>query len=199
MLGADPADAGENEAVVALRGMNLAKIAFRSSATDCLDFADDIATNGVDADEWFVDGQGVGSGTCRKLEKQSQYYRKTNRINSGDSSKEWREMLPKEHHAEQFLNLRAYIFWQLKLWIENGGKIERTEGIEKQLLALKYKNSSTGKVQIIDKKTLHKRGIHDLGLVDALSLTFSPTMPKVDIENMEVQGGVDPYYPDLGF
>jgi len=199
LLGADPADGGENESTIARRGMNLAKIVFRSTATDCLDFADDIVTNGDGINNWFVDGQGVGSGTCRKLEKQSEYYRKLNRINAGDSGKSWREKLPKDHHAEQYLNLRAYIFWQMKLWIENGGKIEKTPGIEKQLLALKYKNSRTGKVQIIDKQTLHKRGIHDLGLVDPISFTFAPKTKKLVLENQQVAGGVEPYYPELGF
>lgn len=197
-LGADPADGGENEAVIAHRSMNLWTTPYRSKSTDNLDFADDIAVHGMDIDDWFVDGNGVGSGTYRKLSKQAKYFRKTHRINAGDSGKEWRERVPKDHHAGQFLNLRAYIFWQLKLWIENGGKIEKTPGIEKQLLALKYKNNGTGKIKIISKDELRKRGIDDLGLVDAGSMTFAPRTKKVQPGNDEVVGGVEPYYPDLG-
>lgn len=197
ILGGDPADGGSNESIIATRSMNLIKFPFRSTSTDCLLFADDIATHGAKIDDWFVDKQGVGSGTVRKLQKQAQYYRKLNAINGGDN-KPLKE-LPKEESGEQYLNLRAYIFWKLKLWVEAGGKIEKVEGIEKQLLALKYKNNKQGKVVIISKDELHKRQIHDLGLVDAASFTFAPKTKKVVQANQQVTGGVQPYYPDLGF
>lgn len=196
MLGGDPADGGDNESVIAKRSMNLARIVFKSTSTDCLSFADDIATHGNDIDEWFVDKQGVGAGTIRKLQTQARYFRKLNPVNGGDNKP--LKNLPKEEAGEQFLNLRAYIFWKLKLWVESGGKIEKVEGIEKQLLALKYKNNKSGKVIIISKDELHKRQVHDLGLVDAISFTFAPKVKKVQPQNQKVMGGVEPYYPSLG-
>ncbi len=197
ILGADPADGGSNESVIAKRAMNVARIILKTTSLDCLQFADKIATHGNDVDDWFVDRQGVGSGTVRKLQAQSSYYRKLNPLNTGDNKP--LKDLPKEEQGELFLNLRAYIFWKLKLWIENGGKIEKADGIEKQLLALRYKNNKQGKVIIISKDELHKRQIHDLGLVDAISFTFAPRVKKVILTNQNVAGGAQPYYPDLGF
>lgn len=196
ILGADPADGGSNEAVIAERSMNLAKIVFKTTSVDCLEFADKIANIGNDIDDWFIDKQGVGSGTVRKLQALSRYYRKVNALNTGDN-KPLKE-LSKDKQGDQFLNLRAYIFWEFKLWVEGGGKIEKIEGLEKQLLALKYKNNKQGKIIIISKDELHKRQIHDLGLVDAISFTFAPKVKKVIMNQQNVSGGVQPYYPDLG-
>lgn len=197
IMGCDPADGGQNESVIAKRSMNLARIVLKTTDVDCLQFADKIATYGSDIDEWFIDKNGVGSGTVRKLQAQAKYFRKLNPINAGDN-KPLKE-LPKEEQGDQFLNLRAYIYWKLKLWVEQGGKIEKVEGLEKQLLALKYKNNKQGKVIIISKDELHKRQIHDLGLADAISFTFAPRVKKIVVQNQQVSGGVQPYYPNIGF
>lgn len=195
-LGADPADGGENESVIATKSFNLARVIWRSTQHDNLQVADEVALRGKTIDDWFLDKQGVGSGTVRKLQRRAEYFRKVNPINAGDT--ECLKLLPKEEHAEQYFNLRAYIFWNMKLWAEQGNKIEKCEGIEKQLMALKYRNSKNGKIVIISKEELRKRGIFDLGLVDAISFTFAPKTKKVVPQNQQVTGGVEPYYPNLG-
>lgn len=196
-LGADPADGGENESVIATRSMNLAKIIWRSTQHNNLQVADEVAMRGATIDDWFIDKQGVGSGTVRKLQERAEYFRKVNPINAGDV--EALKNLPKEEHGEQFFNLRAYIFWSMRKWCEEGNKIERIEGLEKQLMALKYRNSKNGKIVIISKEELRKRGIDDLGLVDAISFTFAPKTKKAVMQHTQVVGGVKPYYPDLGW
>jgi hypothetical protein len=137
---ADPADAGENESVIAKRSMNLARIVFRSTETNCLQFADKIANSGNDIEDWWIDKQGVGTGTVNKLTENAKYFRKVNPVNTGLP-------VPKNiKGGEQFLNTRAYIFWNMKIWIEQGNYIEKTPGIEKQLMALKYRNNQAGKI-----------------------------------------------------
>lgn len=192
-LAADPADAGENESVIAKRSMNLARIVFRSTETNCLQFADKIANNGNDIEDWWVDKQGVGTGTVNKLLENAKYFRKVNPVNTGLP-------VPKNiKGGEQFLNMRAYIFWNMKIWVEQGNYIEKTPGIEKQLMALKYRNNQAGKIVIISKEKLQKRKIFDLGLVDAISMTFCPKTKKAVPATTTPSEGVQPYYPDLGY
>lgn len=195
-LGADPADGGENESAIAIRSFNLARIIWRSTEHTNLQVADEVAIRGKNIEDWFIDKQGVGSGTVRKLQERAEYFRKVNPINAGDTQA-LKDMPPAEH-PEMYYNLRAYIFWNLKLWVEQGNKIENCKGLEKQLLALKYKNGPNGKIIIISKEELRKRGIDDLGLVDAISFTFAPKTKKAMMQTAEVVGGVEPYYPDLG-
>lgn len=196
ILGADPADGGKNESVIADRSMNLARIVFKTTDLDCIQLAPEIAIYGKDIDDWFLDKQGVGAGTVRTLQANASYYRKVNAINTGlplpDTIKDV------DAHA-QFTNLRAYIFWQLKLWAEAVGKIEESPGLEKQLAALKYKNAGNGRVIIISKDELRRRKIDDLGQADAISLTFAPRTKKIVIANQQVSGGAKPYYPNIGW
>lgn len=195
-LGADPADSGENESVIATRSFNLAKIVWRSKTHTNLQVSDEIAIKGKYIEDWFIDKQGVGSGTVRKLQERAEYFRKTNPVNAGDT--QCLKEMQKSEHAEQFYNLRSYIFWNLKLWLEQGNKIEECPGLRTQMNAVKYKNAPNGKILIISKDELRKRGIDDLGLLDAITFTFAPKTKKIMPQNQEVVGGVEPYYPDLG-
>lgn len=187
ITGADPNDAGENEAVIVHRGINLATIAYASTETDSVGFATNIIQTSAGSGFWNVDKQGPGSGTIRTLQRNPTYKDRLNPINSG---------LPVPEHidnAEGFMNLRAYMFWEAASWVKNGGRLEGDMEIWKQLLAVRWKNNEKGKVKVISKDELHKRKVHDLGRADALSYTFAPKKKKMGI--MKVTGGVPPFYP----
>jgi len=200
LVGVDPNDAGENEGVIASRYINYAQIDQAVVGGDPLTIADD-AANIHDAKYIYVDKQGVGSGTARRLQQIKETKYKTVAVNAGEKITD-KDRLPAGENPKTYLNQRAYIFWQLKLWLEGGGKIQRDAELEKQLLAIKYKNSSSGAIQIIPKDLLRKPdyNVHDLGRADAISFTFSPKKPQVFI--MPVDGvnnnAVQPYYPDIG-
>lgn len=186
ITGADPADGGDNEAVIAHRGMNLAKLIFTSTDIDSVGFASDIRRTSMESGIWNVDKQGPGAGTVRTLERDSIGKERLNAINSG---------LPVPEHidnAEGFMNIRAYIFWQASMWIKGGGRLEGTLTDWKQLLAVRWKNNESGKVKIISKDELHKRKVHDLGRADAFSYTFAPKKKKMGMTR--VTGGVKPFY-----
>lgn len=185
ITGGDPADGGENEAVIVKRGMNLAKIAFTSTDVDSVGFATNIVQNAADSGYWNVDKQGPGSGTIRTLERNETYSSRLNPINSG---------LPVPDHVsdgDDFFNLRAYMFWKGAEWLKNG-RLEGTMEDWKQLLAVRWKNNEKGKIKIISKDELHKRKVHDLGRADAYSYTFAPKKKKMG--EKRVTGGVQPYY-----
>lgn len=186
ITGADPADGGENEAVIVHRGMNLARIAFASTDVDSVGFATNVIQTSAGSGYWNMDKQGPGSGTVRTIERNSTYKDRLNPINSG---------LPVPDHvdnADGFMNIRAYIFWEAAAWISRGGRLEGTIEQWKQLLAVRWKNNEKGKVKIISKDELHKRKVHDLGRADALSYTFAPKKKKMGMTT--VTGGVQPFY-----
>jgi hypothetical protein len=197
-LGADPADGGQNESVAVGRSNNLGKILTATTQLGVLDFADDVAKRRHDYQEIHWDKQGVGSGGARRLEMAKETKRLLVKVNAGVKGKELEEMLPADEDVKDYANLRAYMFWSLKRWIDGGGKLAKDERW-KNLLAVKYKTKD-GQIQIIPKDLLRKPyyNIHDLGVADALSFTFNPQKPEQIYEQPEVGGGVQPYYPDIG-
>lgn len=187
--GCDPADnpnsnSGNNESIICRRWANVAKVIYQSNQIDNIQFATEIATRGYDSQEWHIDTVGVGSGTYNLLKGQMVTKYKAVSFKGGGS-------IPKDVQAKdinQFINLRAYCFWQLKLWLEGGGKIVKHDDWKK-LLMVKYKTNDS-KIQVISKAELRKEPykISDLGVPDALSMTFSPF--HVVVASTGVRGGV---------
>ena len=192
--GCDPADSGDNKAVIARRWPNLAKIMFANPGIDNIQFATEIALRNKDVEESIIDNVGVGSGTYNTLSRQAPIKRRIQPINAGWAVPE----IIKEEEREQYFNLRAYLFWMVKLWLEAGNKLVRNDGW-KTLLEVRYNtNNSKGKVQIIKKEDLRKYyQVNDLGEADALSFTFLPSKPRV--RHTGVVGGVKPINKKLGF
>ena len=187
--GCDPADnpsgnKGNNGSVICRKWANVAKIIYESNQIDNIQFATEIATRGYDSEEWIIDTVGVGSGTYNLLRSQGGTKHKVVSFKGGDS-------VPKEVRAKdinQFVNMRAYCYWQLKLWLDGGGRIVKHDDWKK-LLMVKYKVTGS-KIQIISKDELRKEPykIDDLGAPDALSMTFSPAHRV--IASTGVRGGV---------
>jgi len=191
--GCDPADSGQNEAVIVRRWQNVAEVIFSSANTDPIQFATEVATRNFEVAESIVDKVGVGSGTYNLLNKQMGVKGKLQGINSGEGLP---DSIPLEERT-QFYNLRAYIFWQIKLWLEQGNKLIKHKNW-KQLLAIKYRTTDKGKIQIMKKEDIYKEEkIDDLGIADALSFTFVPAKPRM--LNKKVIGGVKPINSKLGF
>lgn len=198
-VGIDPNDEGANEGVICSRWANMARLDVAQTGYDPLSIADEAAKI-VDAEMFYADKQGVGSGTVRRLEQAAETKRKTVPVNAGEKlSKE--DRLPQGENPKRYANQRAYLFWQLHTWLEGGGKLIYDEEWIKQLLAIKYKDDESGAIQIIPKKLLRTEyyNIQDLGRADALSFTFSPKRPRVFVMPQGATNkGVEPYYPDIG-
>ena len=193
--GCDPADGGTNEAIIVRKWANIAKVIYASAGVDNIQFATEIATRNKDTDESIIDKVGVGSGTFNTLNRQGGIKRRIRPINVGWGVPE--SVKPEE--AEQYFNLRAYLFWQVKLWLEAGNKLVKNDGW-KQLLEVRYNTSNPkSKIQIIRKEDLRKYyGVDDLGVADSLSFPFLPEKPRVRHGGRAV-GGVKPFNEKLGF
>ncbi|KKP97251.1 MAG: hypothetical protein UR99_C0017G0034 [Candidatus Moranbacteria bacterium GW2011_GWD2_36_12] len=183
-LGCDPADSGKCESNIVRKFENVAEVLFGKSGIDPITFAGEVAVRSYDVQNAFIDRVGVGSGTYHLLTQQMTTKKKTVGFNGA-------EKLPSsilQHERELYLNMRAYVYWQSKLWLELGNKLIRDDRWS-QLLAVKYKTTK-GKIQIISKEELGKEpyNISDIGVADCLSMTFTPVKRMFNMPS--VKGGI---------
>lgn len=78
------------------------------------------------------------------------------------------------HNPEQFINLRAEIFWGLRTRFQDG-EIDidpADEDLAAQLCDLRYKTTSSGKIQIESKDEMRRRGKSSPDDADAVALAF---------------------------
>lgn len=175
-LGGDVAGGGKNFSVLVHRAHNMARILVESKSPDTMDFAEKIITQagvqGVRLENVFVDKVGIGKGVVDVLARQKL---STNfqGVNAGDKLDEG------SRDAELFFNLRAKMFWKLREWVLNGGKLLRQGSPENnwyQLSQIKYRHKlegMKGKLQIMPKEQMLKDGIPSPDHADALALTFA--------------------------
>jgi len=72
---------------------------------------------------------------------------------------------------ETFINLRAYAYWKQREWIKKGGLLVRHDGWE-ELLSIRHRKELSGKMKIMGKIEMKKKGYHSPDHADALMLTF---------------------------
>lgn len=110
-----------------------------------------------------VDNVGVGAGVVDRLYEEQ---RKVVGVNVG--------MKPRDE--EQFVNIRAEAYWNLRdLFITGKISIPDDGELIGQLATLKYKFTSKGLRQIEGKDDMVKRGLVSPDCADALALSFYPT------------------------
>jgi hypothetical protein len=108
----------------------------------------------------FIDDAGVGGGVTDRLHQLRFYAHGI----QGASKPDDREM---------FMNKRAEMYWALKLWIQDGGKVDKYQLIDwRELLDIRYKAGNNGKLKMMSKVDMGKEGIPSPDTADALSLTF---------------------------
>ncbi|MEM1973299.1 MAG: terminase family protein [Thermoplasmata archaeon] len=138
----------------------------------------------------FIDDVGVGGGVVARL-KELKY--NVIGVNFGTSAT---DNISK--------NVRAQAYWNLKKWLQEGGKISPIDDrLREQLRALKYKVDSTGKIVLQPKEEMVIYGISSPDEADALALTFVEKQPAkiltsierniesklFDIQSMLIRGG----------
>ena len=172
-FGVDPAGEGKDNAAGVLRSFKWAKLVFEQaiSTTDTIAGAMAVVFQEnplLLAPRTFVDSFGVGH--------------KLSQVVLANSSEENRLMIvpllvgerPEEPYNDRYLNVRAMLFDTMKVWFENGGRIE-TDDIsawKKELRSIYAKPTATKKLQIMGKAEMDKNKLASPGRVDALSLTF---------------------------
>jgi len=161
-IGLDIARSGGNFNVWVLRSSNYARILGKTTSDNLMDvigqtkhFAEEY---NITEDRIYIDATGMGAGVYDRLRETGWNVRGLN-------------MASKPQETDKYFNLRAEIFMRAREWFINGGTIDKDSDFY-QLLDIKYKTRSNGKIQIIGKEILRKEGILSPDVADALALTF---------------------------
>lgn len=130
-----------------------------------------------------TDAIGVGAGVCDRLEEIQ------GNLDIEDETKDWSEceLLPvnvgesptTKEAKKQFFNLRAQVFWHLRLMFKPDEKTKKSmisipndPELKKQLEEIRYKYSSERKKKIESKDEMKKRLGYSPDKADALALAF---------------------------
>lgn len=122
----------------------------------------------IGGDEIMVDDIGVGSGVTDRLAEKGLNVRG---IRVGETAT----------NPDRYANIRAENAFLLREWIIGGGKIVKHPNWN-QLLEIKYKENSSGRLQLEPKADMKKRGFKSPNTFDAACLTFADSpVPDIDI------------------
>ena len=169
-LAVDVARGGRNKNVWTLRYNNYGLILGSSSSHDLMDIAgktiEFAKEYNVPKDEIRVDDTGVGGGVTDRL-RELDWEPVAVKL-GGRPDDEWKD----DYHDR-----KAQLYASpdgLANWLEGGGSLEEHDGLT-DLLEIRYKNTSRGKLRIERKKSMRKRGVQSPDFADSLMLTFADT------------------------
>jgi len=159
-LGVDVADAGEDHDTIIMRSNTYAEILYDNQVSDQMKLAGMVTAKSKenDAGRTYIDRSGVGAGVCSRLRQLGFPHRG---INYGEKSP-----------GSLYANKKAELFWELKRWLNQGGKLSK-DSRWKQLTNIAYSiNETNGKIQIMPKKIAINMGIKSPDIADGLAMTF---------------------------
>ena len=162
-LGLDVARGGGNFNVWTMRTGNFATRLAKNQNSDLMDTVGNTIVlsrnNKIDMRNNYIDDGGIGGGVCDRLQEQRHYV-------------EMVKLGAKADDETKFINRRAENFWRLKEWLNSGGKLDNTQNWT-ELLDIKYKADSAGRLKIMSKEEMQKNGIESPDEADSLMLTFN--------------------------
>lgn len=122
----------------------------------------------VEPQDFAIDAFGKGHAVAQEIAlataKQKVAWR-VSPINVGDPCED-------EEDRELYMNVRAMLFYKLMLWCRAGGEIMDSDRLEDELLSIRFRRTTTGRIQIMDKVQMKKLGFASPNKADALSMTF---------------------------
>lgn len=185
-LGGDIAGGGRNYSVLTLRGYNVAKKIYKENEPDTMAFAGQVVLQAKDLEvreeNIFLDSVGIGRGASDRVREQKP---KAYAVEAGREASE----------KTKFSNLRAEMYWRLREWILQGGKLYRDDDWN-QLSEVKYKVDSSGKIKIMSKEEMLREGIDSPDVADSLALTFARSDVPPALRAQQQESQVDEEDPD---
>jgi hypothetical protein len=165
LLGVDVARAGADSNVILLRDGDVVEQDWiqRFKQADLMQTVGRVAEA---VEKWrpdmvFVDGGGVGGGVIDRLRQLG--FMNIIEVNSS----------AKALDADKFKNLRAEMYWKVRAWLKDRGKIPQDERLIDDLAAPNYKYDISNRLQLESKDDMKGRGIPSPDVSDALALTFA--------------------------
>ena len=148
---------GSNYSAFVVRHDNVMWLESKNQSANLMTQVDELGR--IKGDEIFIDDVGVGGGVT---DRASELGYNVMGIREGSSA----------NNNDIFANIKAENYFELKRWINKGGKILRHQDW-RQLLEVKYKRNSSGRTQLEPKDEMFKRGVKSPDIADAGSLTFN--------------------------
>jgi len=161
ILTCDPAWTGEDELVIAKRqGLRFDVLKVLERNDNDVEVASVLAVleDEYKADAVFVDG-GFGTGI----------------VSAGKAmNRDWNIVWFSAKSPDPgYLNLRSYMWGQMKAWLKDGGAIPPDETLRQDLAGPETLPRLDGKIQLEAKEQMKKRGIPSPNRADALALSFA--------------------------
>lgn len=125
----------------------------------------------VDPIDFIIDAFGAGHAVAQEIALATAQEKRPWRvtpINSGEPCED-------ENDQELYVNKRAEGYYKLLLFLRRGGEIMEYPRLKDQLLSIRFKRTSNGRIQIMDKVTMKKLGFPSPDLADALSYCCLPS------------------------
>ena len=183
-LGADFAGGGRDRNAYVVRWPGVAKLLSTNQIADTMQqipiIEGYIKEYKFEDREIGVDYGGLGQGIGDRLREKDRF---VNCIMFGQSA-------PADEKSK-YKNMRAYMYYQLFLWIRGGGKIVREDGFL-ELLYVNFKEDSSGKFKIQPKedlkKLMKKRSLTATSpdIADAVALTFADNSTLIDEDDFDI-------------
>lgn len=122
----------------------------------------------IDPSDFVIDAFGTGHSVAQEIAlasaKQPLPWR-VRPINTG-------EPCENERDAELYVNIRAMIYHKFMLWARAGGEIMEAPRLKDELLSIRFRRTTNGRIQIMPKTEMKKLGFPSPDMADALSMCF---------------------------
>ncbi len=170
ILGIDPSGEGDDKTVFVLRDEFKARVIYKESTSNPKQIAEKIITfidmYDLDASNVVLDAFGIGTTISAEVAKASNGKYIIQSLNVG-------EPCDYEDEKDEYINKRALYFHKgLRGWMRGGGQFVEDSEFEAEVETIYYKRNLQGKVQIMPKVEMKKRGYKSPNVLDAVSLTF---------------------------
>ena len=173
-LGVDPAGEGNDKTIWVVRDNFKARVVAVERISDTKSIAQKTLTLmsyfNINPENITVDNFGEGANVAQEM---GLLGKRVNAINVGDQPPMDKDL---------YLNLRAFAYWKQREWIKKGGQLVRHQGWE-ELLSIRHRKELSGKMKIMGKVEMKKKGLQSPDYADALMLTFvDPEFNNIQIK-----------------
>lgn len=193
ILGIDPSGEGDDKTSFCIRDEFKAKIIFKETTSNPKSIAEKILTfidmYDLNASNVIVDAFGIGTTISAEVAKASNGKHIIQSLNVG-------EPCDYEEEKKEYINKRALYYHKgLRNWIKLGGQIVEDDELLNEFETIYYKRNLQGKVQIMPKIEMRKRGYGSPNCLDSLMVTFHSQIIKKKSQEQEWEELVNNYDP----
>ncbi|MBK3666185.1 hypothetical protein JJE66_33810 [Bradyrhizobium diazoefficiens] len=138
----------------------------------------------IDPYDFVIDNLGSGANVGQEIALMTAKQQRPWRvfpINVGEPCED-------DEDKEQFLNIRAMLYYRLMQWCRAGGEIMDSPGLKEELMSIRFRRTNTGRIQIMSKVDMLKLGFKSPNKADALSMLFY----RRDTTQSGTQGSIQP-------